>query len=164
MGVLDFTKDAGEKLLGIGAAKAAPAADTASIADDANRAAAAAVEHYIASMGLSAEGLAVQVDGALGLVTVSGQAPDQATREKIVLCCGNVQGVVKVRDDMTVSAGSAPSQWHTVARGDTLWAIAQQCYGNGSRYPEIFEANRPMLSDPDKIYPGQTLRIPAQVS
>ncbi|MDF3838370.1 peptidoglycan-binding protein LysM [Cupriavidus basilensis] len=160
MGMLDFIKDAGEKLLGIGTAKAAPAADATSIVDDANRAAAASIEGYIASMGLSADGLSVTVDGAQGVVTVSGQAADQATREKIILCCGNVQGVEKVQDDMTVSAESAAAQWHTVAKGDTLWAIAQKCYGNGARYPEIFEANRPMLSDPDKIYPGQTLRIP----
>ena len=51
---------------------------------------------------------------------------------------------------------------HTVAKGDTLWKIAEKHLGKGARYTEIFEANRPMLSDPDKIYPGQVLRIPAE--
>jgi hypothetical protein len=45
-------------------------------------------------------------------------------------------------------------------KGDTLWAIAEKAYGNGAKYEVIFEANRPMLTHPDKIYPGQVLRIP----
>ena len=45
-------------------------------------------------------------------------------------------------------------------KGDTLSGIAKTVYGKASKYPVIFEANRPMLSDPDKIYPGQVLRIP----
>jgi nucleoid-associated protein YgaU len=53
-----------------------------------------------------------------------------------------------------------PSTFYTVESGDTLGKIAAQHYGDASKYPLIFEANRPMLTDPDKIYPGQTLRIP----
>ena len=49
---------------------------------------------------------------------------------------------------------------YTVVSGDTLWKIAERMYGDGSKYPVIFEANRPMLEDPDKIYPGQELVIP----
>ena len=45
-------------------------------------------------------------------------------------------------------------------KGDTLWAIAEKAYGNGAKYEAIFEANKPMLTHPDKIYPGQVLRIP----
>ncbi|AOY91242.1 peptidoglycan-binding protein LysM [Cupriavidus sp. USMAA2-4] len=164
MSVLDFIKEAGEKLFG-GAAQAAPApdsgaADAAAKADEANRAAGVAIEDYIRKMGLDATALSVQVDGSQGLVTVFGVAPDQATREKIILCCGNVQGVDKVDDKMSVNVASAESQWHTVVKGDTLWAISQEAYGNGAEYNRIFEANRPMLSNPDKIYPGQKLRIP----
>ena len=51
--------------------------------------------------------------------------------------------------------------FHTVASGDTLSAIARKVYGDANKYPVIFEANKPMLSNPDKIYPGQVLRIPA---
>ena len=127
---------------------------------EAVRAAGDAIEGYIRQMGLEATGLTVQVDGSQGLVTVFGVAPDQATREKIVLCCGNVQGVDKVEDKMSVNVETAESQWHTVVKGDTLWAISQTAYGNGALYTAIFEANRPMLSNPDKIYPGQKLRIP----
>jgi nucleoid-associated protein YgaU len=50
--------------------------------------------------------------------------------------------------------------FHEVKKGESLWAISSKTLGNGSRYMEIFEANKPMLSDPDKIYPGQNLRIP----
>ena len=44
--------------------------------------------------------------------------------------------------------------------GDTLGKIAKNYYGNAMKYPVIFEANKPMLTHPDKIYPGQVLRIP----
>jgi nucleoid-associated protein YgaU len=166
MGMLDFIKEAGEKLFGGSAAQAAPAPAPAPDAapsadvDAANRAAGDAIEGYIKQMNLDATGLMVQVDGAQGLVTVFGVAPDQATREKIILCCGNVQGVEKVEDKMSVNVDSVESTWHTVVKGDTLWAISQAAYGNGALYTVIFEANQPMLSHPDKIYPGQKLRIP----
>jgi nucleoid-associated protein YgaU len=52
--------------------------------------------------------------------------------------------------------------FYTVKSGDTLSKIAKDQYGNASKYPAIFEANRPMLLDPDKIYPGQVLRIPPE--
>ena len=45
--------------------------------------------------------------------------------------------------------------------GDSLSKIAKEHYGNAMKYPVIFEANKPMLEHPDKIYPGQVLRIPA---
>ena len=102
----------------------------------------------------------MEFDGASGSVTVSGVAPDQATKEKIVLCCGNVHGVAQVNDMLTVSKPADESQYHTVVRGDTLSAIAKKFYGNANAYPKIFEANKPMLGHPDKIYPGQLLRIP----
>ena len=91
---------------------------------------------------------------------VFGVAPDQATREKIILCCGNVEGIKSVDDQMSVNTESEESDWHTVERGDTLSAIAKEAYGDANKYPVIFEANKPMLSDPNKIYPGQKLRIP----
>ncbi|MEN7527230.1 MULTISPECIES: peptidoglycan-binding protein LysM [unclassified Cupriavidus] len=165
MGMFDFIKEAGEKLFGKGEAKAAQEAakadpGAAEKAEAANRAAGDAIEAYIAQMGLSATGLTVTVDGSQGKVTVFGVAPDQATREKIILCAGNVEGVESVEDKMSVNVETAESQWHTVVKGDTLWAISQAAYGNGAEYNKIFEANRPMLSHPDKIYPGQKLRIP----
>ena len=163
MSLVSFLKDAGEKLFGGKAAQAAaPTAapaqpDTATL----NETAGQAIEKYIAAQNLTAENLDVKFDGASSTVTVSGVAPDQATKEKILLCCGNVSGVEKVNDLMTVAkAAEPPSRFHTVVRGDTLSAIAKTYYGNANKYPQIFEANKPMLTHPDKIYPGQVLRIP----
>ena len=94
-------------------------------------------------------------------MTVAGIAPDQATREKVMLCCGNVANVTTVNDMMTVTAPEPESQWYTVVKGDNLSKISKAFYGTPSKYPQIFEANKPMLTHPDKIYPGQVLRIPA---
>ncbi|MCD6734734.1 MAG: peptidoglycan-binding protein LysM [Burkholderiaceae bacterium] len=157
MGLMSFIKDAGEKLFGRGEAQAAASADKAAAA---NAAAGKAIEDYIAAMKLSADGLKVEFDGANATVSVSGTAPDQATREKIVLCCGNVAGVGNVIDNMSVSHAEPEAQFYTVVRGDTLSKIAKQYYGNANAYMPIFEANKPMLTHPDKIYPGQVLRIP----
>ncbi|NUZ04500.1 peptidoglycan-binding protein LysM [Piscinibacter koreensis] len=165
MGLISFLQDAGEKLFHRGAA-AAPAAAPATAApaanvDQLNTAAAEAIEKYIRGQNLNADGLDVAYDGSTQTVTVRGTAPDQATREKIVLCCGNVNGVAKVDDQMSVAAGAEPeSTYHTVKSGDTLSKIAKEAYGNANAYMKIFEANKPMLTDPDKIYPGQVLRIP----
>ena len=96
-------------------------------------------------------------------VKVTGKAPTQAEKEKIILAVGNVAGVAKVDEKLeTPEPAAAKPVFHTVVKGDTLWKIAERTLGKGARYPEIFEANRPMLSDPDKIYPGQVLRIPAK--
>jgi len=173
MSIISFIKDAGEKLFGHttaaktpSAAPAGPAApaDAAPLqaqAGQANDAAAQAIQKYIAAQNLSADGLTVQYDGSQQAVTVSGVAPDQSTKEKIVLCCGNVQGVAKVNDLLTVQQPADESRYYTVVSGDTLSAIAKKEYGNANQYMKIFEANKPMLSNPDKIYPGQLLRIPA---
>jgi nucleoid-associated protein YgaU len=159
MGMFSFIKEAGEKLFGIGKAEAAtPAAPSA---EQLNQAAAQAIATYIQSMKLNVEGLTVGFDGATETVTVTGMAPDQATREKVVLCCGNVANVTSVNDNMTVANPEPESQWHTVVRGDNLSKISKEFYGTPNKYPQIFEANKPMLTHPDKIYPGQVLRIPA---
>ncbi|WP_293993861.1 peptidoglycan-binding protein LysM [Sphaerotilus sp.] len=169
MGLMSFIKDAGEKLFGShnpekAAAEAATAADPAAAQaklEAANAGAAAAIEKYIGAQGLSVDGLQVAFDGTTCEATVSGCANDQATKEKVLLCCGNVAGVNGVNDLMTVNEPADESRWHTVVRGDTLSGIAKAEYGNANAYMKIFEANKPMLSHPDKIYPGQTLRIPA---
>ena len=77
-----------------------------------------------------------------------------------MLCCGNVDGVEKVEDNLSVEQSEPESKYYTVVKGDTLSKIAKQYYGDPNTYPAIFEANRPMLSHPDKSYPGQMLRIP----
>ncbi|VVD69729.1 peptidoglycan-binding protein LysM [Pandoraea anhela] len=158
MGIMDFVKDAGEALFGKAHAAEPPPPGTD--ADAANRAAGEAIQNYIATQGLSATALNVEFDGATRTATAYGVAPDQATKEKILLCCGNVKGVATVNDQMSVSTPSAEATYYTVKSGDTLSAISKAQYGDANKYNAIFEANKPMLSSPDKIYPGQVLRIP----
>jgi nucleoid-associated protein YgaU len=166
MGLFTFIKDAGEKLFGIGEAKAteevAKKDPTPVNVDAANKAAANAIAGYVAKNNLSADGLAIGFDGASGTVIVQGMAETQETKEKILLCCGNVAGVEHVQDQLGVIQQAAEPVFYTVVRGDTLSKIAKEYYGNAMAYPAIFEANKPMLSHPDKIYPGQMLRIPPQ--
>lgn len=154
MGLFSFIKEAGEKLFGGKDAQAATQ-------DDLNAKAASAIETYIATQNLGASGVKVAFDGSQGKVTVTGDAPTQAAKEKITLCCGNVASVTSVDNQMNVTNPEPEAQYHDVVRGDTLSAIAKKYYADANKYPAIFEANKPMLSHPDKIYPGQKLRIPA---
>jgi nucleoid-associated protein YgaU len=165
MSLISFLETAGEKLFDHpSAAPAAPAAGSpAPNVAQLNAAAGVAIAQYIGTQNLTAQDLSVTYDGASKTVTVKGVAPDQATKEKIVLCCGNVHSVAKVDDQLTVAqAASAvpPSTLYEVKSGDTLSKIARTVYSDANSYPTIFEANKPMLSDPNKIYPGQQLRIP----
>ena len=165
MGMFSFIKEAGQKLFGTAEVEKAAVAAAANPAaqptlDELNSKAAAGITSYIETQNLGLSGLFVMFDGATGTVTVQGDAPSQAIVEKVTLCCGNVGGVQAV-DNMLVAAEPADeSEYHDVVRGDTLSAIAKTYYGDASQYPKIFEANKPMLSHPDKIYPGQKLRIP----
>jgi nucleoid-associated protein YgaU len=164
MGMISFFKEAGEKLFGkkpeIAAAVAEPSSEEKLAA--ANIAASGAIKDYIRAQNLPADDLNVSFNGADQIVTVAGLVADQETKEKIVVCCGNVHGVAGVADEMQCSEPADECSYHMVERGDTLSAIAKKVYGNANAYMVIFEANKPMLSHPDKIYPGQNLRIPPQ--
>ncbi|WP_417261755.1 peptidoglycan-binding protein LysM [Celeribacter sp.] len=138
MGLFSFVKDAGKKVFG----KKEEEADADAILAE------------IKALGLEAEGVEVAMDG--DKVVLGGTVTDQVTKEKIIMAAGNVAGVAAVEDTL---AGADPV-FHEVKKGDTLWAVAKNALGDGNRYMEIFEANKPMLSDPDKIYPGQMLIIP----
>ena len=166
MGMFSFIKEAGEKLFGRkevedAAAKAASDASAQAHLDQLNAGAAQGIATYIAAQNIDIEGMVVEFDGATGTVTLQGTASSQEDSEKAALCCGNVGGVSAVNNLIAVSDSAGESQFHDVVRGDTLGAIAKDYYGNAGKYPIIFEANKPMLSHPDKIYPGQKLRIPA---
>ena len=113
----------------------------------------------VKSYDLDTDGIDISVDDD-GTVTVKGDAVSQEMKEKIILAVGNVEGVGGVRDEIKPRMTGRESRFHTVKSGDTLSAISKTYYGTWKLYPEIFEANKPMLSDPDKIYPGQVLRIP----
>ena len=144
MGLMSFIKDAGEKLFGKGEAKAAQEAVAQAPSPEnlarLNQAAGDAIAAYINTQGLTIQALAVGFDGATGTVTVSGQAPDQATKEKVLLCCGNVQHVVAVDDQLTVAKTEPGAKYYTVVKGDTLSKVAKEFYGNANKYPVIFEA------------------------
>ena len=167
MGMFSFIKEAGEKLFGHGEAQAAQvavaAAPTPENIQALSKAAGDAIATYIGTMNLDVQALDIAFDAPTGTVTVSGVAPDQATKEKVLLCCGNVASVQSVNDMMTVSSpeSESESQMYVVVSGDNLSKVSKQFYGTPNKYTQIFEANKPMLTHPDKIYPGQVLRIPA---
>jgi nucleoid-associated protein YgaU len=133
------------------------------------------ISKSIARLDIDSEKVTVAVKGEVA--TLSGTAPSQEAMEKMVLCAGNQHGIGKVDCQVTVDAApvaaagkpsaaaeaptGAASTFYTVKSGDNLSKIAKAVYGDANKYPLIFEANKPMLSDPDKIYPGQSLRIPA---
>ena len=153
MGLFSFIKEAGEKLFGGKDAAAATAPQ------DLNAAAGAAIEKYIGTQNLGVSDVKVAFDA--GKVTVTGVAPTQAAKEKVTLCCGNVSSVSDVTNEMTVTNPEPEAKYYDVVSGDTLSGISKKMYGDANKYMVIFDANKPMLSDPNKIYPGQKLRIPA---
>lgn len=155
MGLFSFIKDAGAKIFG-GKTSAEQAAE-AKIEAEAN--AAKKLIETINDLDLKVEGLKVVITG--DRAAVSGAAYDQATKEKVILVVGNSAGIATVDDQMSVEHKEPEAQFHTVEKGDNLSKIAKKYYGKASKYPVIFEANKPMLKDPNLIYPGQVLRIPA---
>ncbi len=145
MGLWNFVKNAGKSVFGSAEAAEAP------------EAAEAAIKKEVGDLGLDLDGLDLKVEG--DKVVMSGAAVSQEVKEKIILAAGNIDGIASVEDTASTPDAREPV-FHTVEKGDTLWAISAKHLGNGAHYQKIFEANTPMLSHPDKIYPGQMLRIP----
>ena len=156
MGIFSFIKNAGAKVFGIGKTTAEENAEKA-----------AKLKDTVADLGFVVLDLSIEVDD--DTAKVWGEADSQETKEKVILVVGNTNGIASVEDNMTVKVAEIEveevpmAQFHTVEKGDTLGKIAKHFYGNAMKYTVIFEANQPMLSHPDKIYPGQVLRIPALV-
>ncbi len=153
MGLFSFIKEAGEKLFG----------------SDEPAEVAAKIQKHIEKQNLGLTDLKVTFDGEHKIVKLEGFAPSQAASEKAGLTAGNVSGVAGVYNYLKLpeqvaaeaaQAQAAESRFHDVEKGDTLSAIAKKYYGDANQYNKIFEANKPMLTHPDKIYPGQKLRIP----
>ena len=103
-------------------------------------------------------------------VTLAGVATDIATREKAILIAGNIEGVANVNADELVSPEIIAATnvryipepiFYTIVKGDTLWGISTDFYKDGAKYPLIVEANLEVIKDADKIYTGQSIRIPA---
>jgi len=146
MGIFDFVKSAGKKL-GIIKDDEAPKAED--------------LKKELDSHKLGTDKVEVVVEGDKAVI--KGEVADQTILEKTIIAVGNTLGISKVESAVVVASGDKREPvFYTVKKGDSLWKIAEHQYGKGkgSKYMVIFEANRPMLSDPDKIYPGQVLRIP----
>lgn len=142
MGLWNFVKETSSSWFGSKAdAATVPSAET--------------LKSEMEKIGLETKGVDLKIDG--DKVVVTGEAVSPEMKEKIIIAAGNAHGVAQVE---AAHEGPEPV-FYVVKKGDTLSAIAKATLGKASRYPEIFEANRPMLTHPDKIYPGQTLRIPA---
>ena len=146
MGFLDFVSSVGENLFGGG------------VESDQERS--AKLENHVRKLGLEVQQLRVDVEK--DVATVSGRVESQAEREKILLAVGNTEGIARVDDQIEVAKLEPEAQYYTVVKGDSLSKIAKEFYGDAMKYPVIFEANQPMLTNPDLIYPGQVLRIPPQ--
>ncbi|WP_410219553.1 peptidoglycan-binding protein LysM [Paracoccus sp. (in: a-proteobacteria)] len=153
MGIWDFVKNAGKPVLG--AAEAAPVPAATGAEDDTQRKV-AALKAELRALNLDANDVHLRLRG--DTVVVESRGTDRETMEKLILALGNVEGIAKVEADLPQDAPQPV--FHTVRKGETLSAIAKEHLGDANRYGAIFEANRPMLNDPDKIYPGQVLRIP----
>ncbi len=158
MGLIDFVKNAGESLL---SQASELASEIKGGVFGGNAEAEAQVGNALAKtvtdLGISVQDLSIAVKD--DVATITGVAASHADREKVILVAGNTKGIAQVNDQMTVQAPD-PARYYTVVAGDSLSKIAKAEYGDPMKYPIIFDANRPMLSDPDKIYPGQVLRIP----
>ncbi|MCZ2101074.1 MAG: peptidoglycan-binding protein LysM [Chitinophagales bacterium] len=160
MGLFSFLKSAGSKILGTKAAEndVTTAANAEALREANNNRKAASLATEVVSHGIYIENLEIKVDD--DTATVYGLVKTTADKEKIILILGNVEGIANVDDRVTVTDPEPEATFYTVVKGDTLSKIAKAHYGNAMKYPVIFEANKPMLKDPDLIYPGQVLRIP----
>ena len=158
MGLFSFIKNAGAKVFGIGKTTEEEAAESAEKKVEIAREKAKKLINAITKLGFEVKDLKVGVKG--DAATIWGEANSQATREKVILVVGNTAGIATVDDQMTVVIPEPEAQFHTVVKGEYLSKIAKKYYGDAMKYPLIFEANKPMLTEPDKIYPGQVLRIP----
>ncbi len=142
MGLFDFAANIGRKLF-----------DREEDAGD-------KIQAHIEDNNPGLDNLKVEVND--GVATLSGEAESAEALEKAILMAGNVEGVSEVKAD-GVSAPEIEEDkvtYYEIQSGDTLWAIASKHLGDGNRYPEIFEANREVIQDPDLIFPGQKIRIP----
>lgn len=157
MSLFSFLKSAGQKLIP-SRDDAPPSSPGLSDQERDDLAFQNRLTRFALELGVPVEGLRITFRD--GKATVAGKAESQAHRENVIIAIGNTSGVETVEDRMTVVNPAPAADFYTVKSGDTLGKIAKEHYGKASRYPEIFEANRPMLTDPDKIYPGQVLRIP----
>jgi nucleoid-associated protein YgaU len=154
MSIFDFVKAAGKKLIEQGKYHTGP---SSAKAPDDTQDTAEKLKQYLSQLNIGLQNPNVKIEGDKAII--EGTAPTQEAMEKAILAIGNTAGIAKVESRITAPTATQP-RFYTVKQGDTLSKIAKEYLGDASRYEEIFEANRPLLKDPDEIYPGQNLRIP----
>lgn len=144
MGLFDFVSNIGKKLF--------------NKEEDASK----AVTEHLTQDNPGIENVQVTVEN--GVAKISGTAKDAAALEKAILMAGNIEGVTSVNvDGVQVANGeqvAGDDEFYIIEKGDTLWKIAEKAYGNGAKYTAIVEANKEVIKDADKIFPGQKIRIP----
>ncbi|WP_199507795.1 MULTISPECIES: peptidoglycan-binding protein LysM [unclassified Psychrobacter] len=167
MGIFSFAKDMGDKIFNRDDEKHQAQKETKADAstpvketEPSAQSVANILLRRIQQQHLNISNLKVKYNGTTDTAEISGVAKTQADREKAIIAIGNVQNVAKVIDSIDIEEDAPESTMYTVKSGDSLSKIAQDVYGSSDDYMKIFEANKPMLSDPNKIYPGQVLRIP----
>lgn len=165
MGLFSFLKSAGSKLVESKAAEnTAKTATTSSsstldaLKESARKSKISVLESAVRGTGIPVDNLSIDLED--DKVTVYGNVESTSEKEKVVLVLGNVNGIATVDDRLSVVKTEPESDFYEVKKGDTLSKIAKEYYGDMMKYPVIFEANKPMLTSPDLIYPGQVLRIP----
>ncbi len=151
MGLFSFLKKAGSNIFG----KDTETAEEAAQKLEARK---SVLLDEVNKLNFDVEDLSLELDD--DTVTVYGKVDSQEEKEKVILALGNVTGIATVDDRINVVHPKPESTFYEVKSGDSLSKIAKAHYGDAMKYPLIFEANKPMLKDPDKIYPGQVLRIP----
>ncbi len=147
MGLIDFIKNAGDRIF--------------KSEEKREQEKAALILSHIRKFGFDTSSIQVSVDDDKVLLT--GKVDTHENKNKIIVTAGNVEGIATVDDRIVVVTPAPPQpqkQFYTVKKGDYLSKIAKEVYGNANKYNIIFEANRPMLKDPNLIYPGQVLVIP----
>ncbi len=146
MSLFDFAKEMGRKIF-----------DTDAEAADNIR------EHLNIKLS-GVKNLEVEFDD--GVATLSGQCANEATRSSAILITGNCKGVEKVvADNLTFPEPKKKEEKedveiYEIVSGDTLGGIAKRFYGKAALYTRIHEANKELIPDPNKIYPGQKIKIP----
>ncbi len=159
MGLFSFLKGSGSKALKETAARNEAKARSAEAAKERLE---GLLEGVLYSADVGIKNIDVEIEN--DVVKVYGEAGTQAAREKAILILGNMEGVAAIDDRISVVSvepAKPEAQMYQVQSGDSLSKIAKQFYGDPMKYTTIFEANQPMLKDPNIIHPGQTLRIPA---
>ena len=141
MGLFDFWKDKGDEVI----------KEPEKAADD--------IKAHVEGADVNIDNLDVAYND--GVVHLGGSAASAEDMERAVMAAGNIKGVEEVKaDGLNAPAPEGETEYYTIESGDTLSALAKKYYGNAMQYTKIFEANRGVISDPDKIYPGQKIRIP----